>query len=42
MEVAGETFYVKGIKKVFRENGVPITSAGSTLEQVECVLIPEP
>jgi hypothetical protein len=42
VEVAGETFHVKGIKKVFRESGMPITDAGSTLEDVQCILAPEP
>jgi hypothetical protein len=42
VEVAGETFHVKGIKRVFAEAGVPITSAGSTIESIECILVPEP
>ncbi len=42
VEVVGETFHVKGIKKVFREQGRPITSSGSTLEEVTCILVPEP
>src|SRR4051812_38753825 len=40
--VAGETFYAKGIKRVFAAAGVPITRAGSTLDSLECVLVPEP
>jgi hypothetical protein len=42
VEVAGETHYVKGIKKVFSAARRPITNAGATLENVECILVPEP
>jgi hypothetical protein len=42
VEVAGETHHVKGIKKVFREHRMPITDAGCTLEDVQCILAPEP
>ncbi len=42
VEVAGETFYPKGIRSVFREYGIPITSRGNTVDRVECILIPEP
>jgi Protein of unknown function (DUF2510) len=42
VEVAGETYHVKGIKKVFREHRRPITDAGCTLEDVQCILAPEP
>jgi hypothetical protein len=42
VEVAGETHYVKGIKKVFAAARRPITNAGATLENVACILVPEP
>lgn len=42
VEVAGETYYVKGVRRVFRDAGTPITSKGSTLEGLVCVLVPEP
>jgi Protein of unknown function (DUF2510) len=42
VEVAGETYHVKGIKKVFREHRRAITDAGCTLEDVQCILAPEP
>jgi hypothetical protein len=42
VEVAGETFHVKGIKRVFADAGLPILSKGSTLDSVECILVPEP
>lgn len=41
VELAGETFAVGGIKKVFREHKVPITSEGTTIEEASCVLVPE-
>jgi hypothetical protein len=42
IEVAGETYHVKGIKRVYAEVGMPITSAGATIDDVQCVLVPEP
>ena len=42
VEVVGETYHVKGIKRVFGELGMPITDGGSTLERLECILVPEP
>lgn len=42
VEVAGETYHVKGIKKVFRELGRPITDAGCNLEGIQVILVPEP
>lgn len=42
VEVAGETFHVKGIKRVFAEAGLPISRKGSTLDSIECILVPEP
>jgi hypothetical protein len=42
IEVAGETFHVKGIKRVYAEMGMPITAAGATIDEVQCVLVPEP
>lgn len=42
VEVAGETYHVKGIKRVFAERGRPIGKSGSTLEDVEVTLVPEP
>ena len=42
VELTGETFQIKGIKKVFREHRMPIHDGGSTLEDLQCVLAPEP
>jgi hypothetical protein len=42
VEVVGETYNVAGIKKVFRELGLPIPTAGIEVNEAECVLIPEP
>lgn len=42
VEVAGETFHAKGIKRVFAEAGVPILQQGSTIDGLECILVPEP
>ena len=42
IEVAGETYHVKGIKKVFAERGRPIGKSGSTLDDIEVTLVPEP
>ena len=42
IEVAGEQFYAKEIRKLFGECGIPITSAGSTVEGEPCFLVPEP
>lgn len=42
VEVTGETHYAKGIKRVFAEHGMPITAPGCTLEEVRCVLVPNP
>lgn len=42
VEVAGETYYSKGIKAVYREAGLPITDGGTTLKDLQCILVPEP
>ena len=42
VELAGETFAIKGIKKVCREQNMPIHDDGSTLEDLQCILAPEP
>ena len=42
IEVVGEQFYPKEIRKLFRECGMPITAAGCTLESEMCFLVPEP
>ena len=42
IEVSGETYHVKGIKRVFREARIPISGQGSTLEALTCALLPEP
>ena len=41
VEVAGETYHVKGIRRAFRDHGMPITSKGTTLDDVVCILVPE-
>ena len=42
VEVVGEQFYAKEIRKLFVECGLPITAAGVTLENEPCFLVPEP
>jgi hypothetical protein len=42
IEVVGEQFYPKEVRKLFRECGMPITAAGCTLESETCFLMPEP
>jgi hypothetical protein len=42
VEVAGETYHIKGIKKIFANLGRPIGKSGSTLEDMEATLVPEP
>jgi HIRAN domain len=42
IEIVGEQFYPKEIRKLFRECGMPITPAGCTLESEVCFLVPEP
>jgi hypothetical protein len=42
IEVVGEQFYPKDIRKLFRDCGMPITAAGCTLESEVCFLVPEP
>ena len=42
IEIVGEQFYPKEIRKLFRECGMPITAAGCTLESELCFLVPEP
>jgi Protein of unknown function (DUF2510) len=42
VEVVGETYRVKDIRRVFEEAGMPITESGVTLKSVCCILVPEP
>ena len=42
IEVVGETYQIKGIRRVFEEAGMPITEGGVTLKSVRCILVPEP
>lgn len=42
VEVSGETYYAKGIKRVFAHHGMPIGKFGATLEGLTCVLVPNP
>jgi len=42
VEVVGETYRAKDIKRVFRERNRPIGATGATLQNVECILVPEP
>lgn len=42
VEAAGEQYYPKEIRKLFRECGLPITPAGNVLEDEVCYLVPEP
>jgi len=40
IEVVGEQFYPKEVRKLFRECGMPITAAGCTLESADVLLVP--
>lgn len=42
IEVVGETYRAKDIRRVFQEAGMPITENGVTLKSVRCILVPEP
>jgi Protein of unknown function (DUF2510)/HIRAN domain len=42
IEVVGEQFHAKEIRKLFREGGLAVTSAGNSLEDEVCYLVPEP
>jgi len=42
VEVVGETYHVKGIKEVFRAANRAIPPSGATLEEIQCILAPEP
>lgn len=42
VEVVGETYRIKDIRRVFKEAGMPITESGVTLESLRCILVPEP
>lgn len=42
IEVVGETYNVKAIKRVFQDNSMPITDRGSSLDELRCILMPEP
>lgn len=42
VEVVGETYRAKDIRRVFKEAGMPITENGVTLKSVRCILVPEP
>jgi hypothetical protein len=42
IEVVGETYRAKDIRRVFKEAGMPITERGVTLNMVCCILVPEP
>jgi len=37
VETAGETHHIKGIRRAFKDHGMPITAAGSTLDEVQCI-----
>ena len=42
IEVVGETYRAKDIRRAFDEAGVSITERGVTLRSVQCILVPEP
>jgi hypothetical protein len=42
VEVVGETYHAKDIRRVFAEAGMPITENGVTLKSLRCILVPEP
>jgi len=42
VEVAGETHHIKAIRRVYKDQAMPITARGSTLDGLRCILVPEP
>lgn len=42
VEVAGETYRTRQIRAVYRACGVTITSKGATIQDLQCLLVPEP
>lgn len=42
IEVVGETYHIKGIRRVFEDAGMSITECGVTLNSLRCILAPEP
>jgi hypothetical protein len=42
VEVVGETYRAKDIRRLFEAAGRPITERGVTLNSVRCILVPEP
>lgn len=40
IEVVGETYHIKGIRRVLEEAGIPITESGVTLNSLRCILVP--
>lgn len=42
VEVVGETYNAKGIKKVFADASRRITAGGTTIDDEMCILVPEP
>src|ERR1700733_12891034 len=42
IEVVGETYHIKDIRRVFEEAGMPINESGVTLKSIRCTLVPEP
>lgn len=42
VEVVGETYHVKGLKRVYADRGVPITDRGCSIDDAHCILVPEP
>lgn len=42
IEVAGETYHIRDIKRVFTDAGMAVTTQGVTLDDLECVYVPEP
>ncbi len=42
VEVVGETYRAKDIRRLFEWAGLPITERGVTLNAVRCILVPEP
>lgn len=42
IEVAGETYHIRDIKRVFTDASMTVTTQGVTLDDLECVYVPEP
>jgi hypothetical protein len=42
VEVLGETYHPNAIRRVYEDQAMPIGARGSTLDGLQCILVPEP